>query len=293
LVLDSTPLSRRAEVLAALERLQAGGSTNGGAGIQLAYDVAARHFVEGGVNRVVLCSDGDWNVGVQRPADLEALIAEKARGNVFLTVLGFGMGGYRDATLERLADRGNGHYAYVDTLAEARRVLVDQLQGTLVTIAKDVKVQVAFDPARVTAWRLIGYENRLLAARDFDDDRKDAGELGAGHAVTALYEVEPAPGAAPGALLTLRLRYKEPEGQVSRLLEATFADDGRAFERASADLRFAAAVAAFGMVLRESPHRGASTLALVEDLAGGALGRDPHGQRSEFLDLVRLARQGR
>ncbi len=296
LVLDGAPGDRRADVLAALERLQAGGSTNGGAGVQLAYDAASRHFLEGGVNRVVLCTDGDWNVGLQSREQLDALIAEKATGNVFLSVLGFGMGAYRDDTLERLADRGNGNYAYVDTLAEARKVLVDQLQGTLVTIARDVKVQVEWNPARVRSWRLIGYENRLLAARDFADDTKDAGELGAGHSVTALYEVEPI-GApidariADQPLLTLRLRYKLPEGQTSRLLEQTFDDAGRSFGQAPVDLRFAAAVAAFGLVLRDSPHKGACTLALAEQLAAASLGRDPHGQRTEFLELVRLARQ--
>jgi Ca-activated chloride channel family protein len=289
-VLESTPGDRKAEVRAALERLSAGGGTNGGAGIQLAYDLASRHFAEGGgVNRVVLCTDGDWNVGVQTHERLQALIEEKAKSNVFLTVLGFGMD-HRDTTLELLADKGNGNYAFVDTTAEARKVLVDQLSSTLITIAKDVKVQVEWNRDAVASYRLLGYENRVLAARDFADDTKDAGEIGAGHTVTALYEVVPtSQPKGQRQLMTLRLRYKEPLGDVSRLLEQPAVDQGQTFEQASPDFRFAAGVAAFGLVLRQSPHKGTATLGLAHALVRQGVGKDPHGLRRELVDLIEVA----
>lgn len=315
-VLPPTPGSERGRILAALDGLQAGGSTHGSAGIQTAYQLAAAHFRSGGVNRVVLCTDGDFNVGITDRTQLAALIADQARTGVFLTVLGFGMGNFRDGTVETLADRGNGNYAYVDTLNEAHKVLVEQLRATLVTVAKDVKVQVEFNPAEVHSYRLLGYENRALRARDFNDDRRDGGELGAGHQVTVLYEIVPAAVPAPsalgvdplryqspdarrmpparepdpgGELLTLKLRYKAPEANVSERRDFVVRDGGRSYAQASADFRFAASVAAFGMILRDSMYRGSSTLGGVIELAGEALGTDPGGYRAEFVELVQRA----
>ncbi len=316
LVLPSTTCNNEDTILHALENLEAGGSTNGGAGIQLAYDIAESHFIDGGVNRVVLATDGDFNVGVTDRGSLIRLIEEKARSGVFLSVLGFGMGNLKDSTLEQLADKGNGNYAYIDTLKEAEKVLVDQVGGTLITIAKDVKIQIEFNPLEVGAYRLIGYENRVLAARDFNDDAKDAGEIGAGHTVTALYEIIPAGGefdagsadvtgvdplryqsgaqpsalADSGELLTLKLRYKKPDEDVSRLLEQSVYDEGRSFAETSSDFRFAAAVASFGMLLRDSPHKGAWTYDAVLELAEHALGDDVHGYREELVGLVGQAK---
>jgi len=312
LVLDSTSCSNPRAIEAALDRLSAGGSTNGGAGIQLAYDTAAAHFIDGGVNRVILATDGDFNVGTTNQGDLIRLIEDKAKSGVFLTVLGFGMGNYKDSTLEKLADKGNGNYAYIDTELEARKVLVEQISGTLVTIAKDVKIQVEFNPAQVAHYRLIGYENRLLAAEDFNDDTKDAGEIGAGHTVTALYELVPpgvelnTPGVDPlkyqkaggateatrsGELMTLKLRYKQPDGDTSKLLVFPIRDSGNSYAAASADFKFAASVAAFGMILRDSPHRGSATYDAVIELAGEGAVRDDHGYRAEFLSLIHKARR--
>jgi len=310
--LPSARGNEQQRILDTIDSLQAGGSTHGSAGIELAYSQAAEHFVSKGINRVILCTDGDLNVGITNDDDLIKLIEQKAKSGVFLTVLGFGTGNLKDSKMEKLADHGNGLYAYVDSLREARRVLVEQMTGNLATIAKDVKLQIEFNPAEVAAYRLIGYENRVLANRDFDDDRKDAGEIGAGHSVTALYELVPAGRDLPsgdrplkyqrvpernltdaarrGELLTLRLRYKEPDEDESKLLERTLSDLGRRFGQASEDFRFAAAVAAFGMVLRDSIHKGDATLPAVEEYAAGALDRDPNGHRAEFLDLVRRAR---
>ena len=308
LVLPSTSGDEKATILAAIDRLEAGGSTNGGAGIELAYRLAAERFVRGGTNRVILATDGDFNVGVTSHGELTRLIEEKARTGVFLSVLGFGTGNLKDETMEQLADRGNGNYAYIDTINEARKALVEQLTGTLLTVAKDVKLQVEWNPAYAASYRLVGYENRLLAPEDFRDDAKDAGEIGAGHTVTALYEVVPpgaeaarpvdplkyqaerAPaGARSGELLTLKLRWKAPEGRESNPLELAVTDPGASFAAASADSRFAAAVAAFGMVLRSSPHRGVATyesvLAMAED--AGAERGDEH--RREFVELVKKA----
>ncbi len=311
LVLPSTPGSAAAAITGALDRLEAGGSTNGGAGIELAYRVAVENLVRGGINRVVLATDGDFNVGVTNQSDLVDLVERRAKGGVFLTCLGFGMGNLKDSTLEKLADRGNGNYAYIDSLREAEKVLVEGMGGTLQAIAKDVKIQVEFNPARVAAYRLLGYENRMLKARDFNDDAKDAGEIGAGHCVTALYEVIPAgreapgpavdslryqeglrlspSGEASGELLTVKLRWKEPDGDASRPMAVPFADGGAPFDAASEDFRFAASVAAFGMVLRESPNRGSASLAMVAEIAAGALGPDEGGYRKEFLSLVEKA----
>ena len=311
LVLPSTTCDHKAKILAALENLEAGGSTNGGSGIQLAYDTAIANFIKGGTNRVILATDGDFNVGVTNPGELTRLIEERAKSGVFLSVLGFGMGNYKDSTLEKLADKGNGNYAYVDSLQEARKVLVEEMGGTLITIAKDVKIQVEFNPAVVGAYRLIGYENRLLRAEDFNDDTKDAGEIGAGHTVTALYEVVPAgkEGALPGIdalkyqkpvevsreskggeLLTLKLRYKEPDGSTSKLMQFPVSDRGTSWAQASRDFKFASAVAALGMILRDSPYKGNATLGSVLDLAEAGKGEDKQGYRAEFIELVRTMR---
>lgn len=289
LVLPPTSGGDRGRILAAIERLQAGGSTNGGAGIQLAYRTAVEAFIPGGVNRVILCTDGDFNVGARTPAELERLIEEKRRSGVFLTCLGFGLWG-GDRTMETLANKGNGHYAVIDDLRQARRALVDELSGTLVTIAKDVKVQVAWNPAKVRRYRLLGYENRLLAAEDFADDGKDGGEIGAGHRVTALYEVEPVAGADPAAdLLTLRLRWKAPDGEASAEVVHAARDVGTSFDDASTDLKFLASVAAGGMLLRRSPHAGEATIARALRWAEAGLGRDARGDRAEWLELLRRA----
>ena len=318
LKLAPTSGDQKARIRGAIEALAAGGSTNGSAGIELAYAQAAEAFVKGGSNRVVLATDGDLNVGVTDDAALVALIKQKASSGVFLTVLGYGQGNLQDEKMEKLADNGNGIYAYIDGAREARKVLVEQLTGSTVTIAKDVKIQVEFNPAQVASYRLLGYENRIMAAEDFKDDKKDAGEIGAGHGVTALYEIVPTaaaenpPGAEPlkyqpnetvaakpeaavdggpasSELLTVKLRYKEPTGDTSTLREFPLEDTGTTFENASTNLRFAAAVAEFGMLLRESAHRGEASLAHVTATAAGALGTDPGGLRAEFLDLVREA----
>jgi Ca-activated chloride channel family protein len=311
LALPPTRCDQSVNVHMALERLNAGGSTNGGAGIELAYRVAAENFVDGGINRVLLATDGDFNVGISDDGSLVRLIEEKAKGGVFLSVLGFGTGNLQDAKMEKLADKGNGHYAYIDSLMEARKVLVEQLGSTLETIAKDVKIQVEFNPAEVRAYRLIGYENRLLAAQDFNDDAKDAGEIGAGHCVTALYEVVPTgveldvPGldplryqtpAAPagpafsGELMNLKLRYKQPEGDTSILLATPVRDAGLDFQELGADTRWAATVAAFGMVLRDSRYRGTATLDDVSRWALESAGEDPDGYRAQFIGLVGQAK---
>jgi Ca-activated chloride channel family protein len=308
LVLESTPGSRKDEIIDAIDRLRAGGSTAGAQGIRLAYEVARRNHVAGGNNRVILATDGDFNVGVSSQGELVQLIEEKRGQGTFLTVLGFGTGNLADARMEQLADHGNGNYAYVDDLMEGRKVLVTEMGGTLFTIAKDVKLQVEFNPSRVYAYRLIGYENRLLAAEDFNDDRKDAGEIGAGHSVTALYEVVPVGadsevqvgtvdslryqrtdaepvGAFGGEMMNVKVRYKAPDGEQSRLLSHAVQVPARG-GATSDDFRFAAAVAAFGMVLRESEHRGRATVEQVLTLARGARGGDAEGYRAEFIRMV-------
>ena len=308
LVLEPTAGSEKGLILAALDRLEAGGSTAGGAGLQLAYDVARRYHVEGGNNRIILATDGDFNVGASSDAEMVRLIEERREEGTFLTVLGFGTGNLQDAKMEKLADHGNGNFAYIDTVLEARKVLVSEFGGTLHTIAKDVKVQVEFNPTRVRAYRLIGYENRMLAAEDFNDDTKDAGDLGAGHTVTALYEVIPA-GVASATpvrglddlryqstevrieasspeLMFVKLRYKDPDGKRSRLLTHTVLD-GTTIP--SSDFTFAASVAAFAMVLRDSRYCGATDLEEVLRWARSSVGADREGYRREFLELVREA----
>lgn len=387
-----------ATITSVINSLNSAGSTHGSAGIQLAYEKARESFLKEGTNRVILCTDGDLNVGVTQDDQLVDLITKEAKSGVFLTVLGFGQGNLKDAKMEKLADHGNGMYAYIDGVREAKKVLVDQLSGSLETIAKDVKIQIEFNPAQVRSYRLIGYENRLLAAKDFNDDTKDAGEIGAGHTVTALYELvlagaeEPKPvlddlkyqraasvsdrspegegekgrggegeekaegdaakddkpeirmypittveprdvlkvlqnryadqpqvrlavdpkmgsvvahatpsqhatinalidemlnGDVQKELLTLKLRFKQPDGDVSKKIEYPLAERGAQFRNASADFRFAASVAGFGMILRDSPHRGGITMAGVGEIAASALGEDARGYRAEFLDLVR------
>jgi len=306
-VLDSTPGDRKDEVLGALQRLESDGGTNGGAGLRRAYRIARRNFIPGGVNRVILATDGDFNIGVTTRTELLSLIEKKARSGIYLTVLGFGMGNYQDGMLEMLTGRGNGNYAYIDSRDEARKVLVEQMSGTLIAIAKDVKIQVEFNPAEVDAYRLIGYENRVMAKEDFNDDRKDAGEIGAGHTVTALYEIvpagrstagpavdplkyqtpaEPSRAATAGELLTIKLRYKEPDEEVSRLLAVPIPAGHGSFEGASSDFKFAAAVAEFGMLLRDSEHLADGGFEQVSRLALQGIGADEAGYRAEFLKLI-------
>jgi Ca-activated chloride channel family protein len=309
LVLPPTPGSQQNDILQAIDRLEAGGSTAGGAGLRLAYSVAQQNFQKKGNNRVILATDGDFNVGESSDEAMEQLIVQQRETGVFLTVLGVGRGNLRDSRMELLADKGNGNYAYLDNLDEARRTLVAQFGGTLFTVAKDVKLQVEFNPARVASYRLIGYENRLLANEDFNNDRKDAGELGAGHTVTALYEVVPANSSNPLVdklkyqsnqpvssaassatdVLTVKLRYKEPHGLVSKLLAQPLAGDAVPIAQASEDQQFAAAVAEFGLLLRQSEERGTATYTSAAQLAQAGRGPDADGYRSELLRLVQLA----
>ena len=310
LVLPST--ADKAAIREALERLRAGGSTNGADGIKLAYREARENFLEDGNNRVILCTDGDFNVGVTNEQALIDLIEKERKSGVFLSVLGFGAGNLKDSQMEKLADKGNGNYAYIDSIAEGRKVLGEQMGATLFTIAKDVKLQVEFNPATVAGYRLIGYENRVLAKEDFNNDKKDAGEIGAGHAVTAFYEVVPAGQPLPDAdsvdalkyqqpakvdggpdkeLLTVKLRYKQPDGDTSKLLEVPVANDVKEWSAASEDFRFAAAVAAFGQKLRGSKTLKNFDWPAIQKLARPNLGDDPGSYRAEFLTLVEKARQ--
>jgi Ca-activated chloride channel homolog len=304
LVLPSTPGSTKGAIVAAIQSLEAGGSTAGGAGIKLAYEVAKQNFLDGGNNRVILATDGDFNVGASSDGELQQLIESKRGDRIYLTVLGFGTGNVKDSKMKLLADKGNGNYAYVDTLSEARKVLVQEMGATLFTIAKDVKLQIEFNPARVASYRLIGYENRLLRKEDFNNDAKDAGDIGAGHSVTALYELVP-PGvdvttasvdplkyqathltAASPELLTLKLRYKEPDSETSKLLTYTVSDSHADVTAASDNLRFASAVAEFGMLLRDSKNKGDATYDEVRQLVQKSLGRDYEGYRRDFMTMI-------
>ena len=286
LVLPSTTGSEKGRILEALERLDAGGSTAGGAGIILAYQTALQNFRKGGNNRVILATDGDFNVGASSGADLDKLITSYRSKGVFLSVMGFGTGNLKDSSMETLADKGNGNFSYIDSIGEARRVLVEEMGATLLVVAKDVKIQVEFDPKVVKSWRLVGYENRLLAAADFANDAKDAGEMGAGHRVTALYEIV-GNDAASSDLGTVRVRYKKPDQDQSVLLEFPVADNGQKYTDASTDFRFAGAVAMYGMLLRSSTFAGSSTWQLALDLARGAAGKSD--RRAEFIGLVEAA----
>ncbi len=305
-VLPPTSGQSKGVILAAIDRLEAGGSTAGGQGIQLAYALAAETFLPEGNNRVILATDGDFNVGMSSESDLVDLIESKREQDIFLTVLGFGTGNLQEAQMEQITNHGNGNYAYIDSEAEAKKVLVNELGATLFTIAKDVKLQVEFNPTKVQSYRLIGYENRILAAQDFNDDTKDAGELGAGHSVTALYEVIPVgiesdgsvdplryqdPSTASEAafsdeLMLLKLRYKEPTGDASKLMETPVVDRGISLEQTSPDFRLSAAVASFGMMLRNSEYQGASSPQLIQNLMAGPRRQDPEGYQAEFLNLV-------
>ena len=310
-VLEPTPGSDRVRIMEAFDQLRSGGGTNGAAGIQAAYGLAREAFVQNGINRVILATDGDFNVGTTSQGELERLIEKERESGVYLSVFGFGTGNLKDSTMEMLADKGNGNYGYIDTLAEARKLLVEQAGATLMTIAKDVKIQVEFNPAEVASYRLIGYENRLMAAEDFNDDTKDAGEIGAGHTVTALYEVVPAgaevvdakvdpkryqkgmellDAAKGGELAFVKLRHKEPEWDGRSILSTIAINDADTeLEATSNNFRFSAAVAAFGMLLRGSEHKGTATWDLAKGLARDALGQDPHGYRREMLELIDLA----
>lgn len=308
LVLPSTPGSEKIKIKQAIQSLEAGGSTAGGAGIKLAYATAKQHFNREGNNRVILCTDGDFNVGASSDDAMERLIEEERKSGVFLTVLGYGMGNYQDAKMQKLADKGNGNHAYIDQINEAKKVLVNEFGGTLFTIAKDVKLQIEFNPANVQGYRLIGYENRMLAKEDFNNDKKDAGDMGSGHTVTALYEVIPAGvktdlldkvdplkytpvkskeiSSAGKELMTVKLRYKKPDGDKSRLIEQPVTDTHKSWRDASENFRFAASVAGYGMLLRNSEFKGNLNYQTIQQMAKTAIGTDKEGYRKEFLKMV-------
>jgi Ca-activated chloride channel family protein len=316
-VLESTPGNNRETIMQSLDNLQAGGSTAGGAGLMLAYRIAEKNLIKGGNNRIILATDGDFNVGVSDNTSMEKLVEEKRGLGVYMTVLGFGMGNIKDDKMEIIADKGNGNYAYIDNLQEARRVLVQEFGGTLFTIARDVKFQVEFNPAYVRSYRLVGYENRILADEDFNDDTKDAGEMGAGHTVTALYEIVPAGSEetglplidplryqagkengevraplkdAPRELCNIKLRYKDPDALTSKVFSKTVGTDIKKAGETTDRFRFSAAVASFGMILRNSQYKGTATLNDVVTLATGSRGTDADGYRAEFIRLVQAAR---
>lgn len=312
LVLPSTSGANIQTIKDAIDRLEAGGSTAGGEGIKLAYKVAREQFIKEGNNRVILCTDGDFNVGASSDDDMERLIEQERKSGIFLTILGYGMGNYKDNKMQKLADKGNGNHAYIDNLNEARKVLVSEFGGTLFTIAKDVKLQVEFNPAKVQAYRLIGYENRMLNKEDFNNDKKDAGDLGSGHTVTALYEIIPVgvksdfientdplkyqssteaktSNNAAGELMTIKLRYKAPDSDRSRLMEHPVIDDHITLDNSSDNFRFAAAVAQFGMLLRQSEFMQQSSYGNVLALANSAVADDKEGYRKEFIQLVQKA----
>ena len=310
LALPSTSGANKELIVNAIDSLKAGGSTAGGEGIQQAYRIAKQNFIHGGNNRIMLATDGDFNVGVSTVKDLEDFIVSKRDDHVFLSVLGFGRGNYQDDNMETLADKGNGNYAYIDNLLEAKKVLVKEMGGTLYTIAKDVKIQIEFNPEKVKSYRLIGYENRKLNKEDFNDDKKDAGELGAGHTVTALYEIIPADASgidsnvddlkyqttisnqaamSSNELVNVKLRYKEPTGNTSQLIVKPVMDNKVAFAQSSNNFRFSSAVAGFGMLLRDSKFKGDISYQAVIDIAKHAKGKDLEGYRSEFVQLVEKA----
>ncbi|MBX9784038.1 MAG: von Willebrand factor type A domain-containing protein [Chitinophagaceae bacterium] len=307
LVLPSTSGMNKEKILQAIENLNAGGSTAGGAGIRLAYKTAKDYFKKGGNNRVILCTDGDFNVGASSDDELERMIEEERKSGVFLTVLGYGMGNYKDNKMQKLADKGNGNHAYIDGINEAKKVLVNEFGGTLFTIAKDVKLQIEFNPALVGAYRLVGYENRMLNKEDFNNDKKDAGDLGSGHTVTALYEIIPAgvedefleevddlkyqqpkrnKKGNSNELMTIKFRYKAPDADSSNLIVHTLTDTKTEFEQTSDNFRFVCAVAQFGMLLRNSEFKGTASYGKVAALASKSLGKDEEGYRTEFLKLV-------
>jgi Ca-activated chloride channel homolog len=311
LVLPATYGSNKTRIREAIDQLEAGGSTAGGAGIQLAYKTAKENFIKNGNNRIILCTDGDFNVGISSNGELERLIEKERESGVFLTVLGYGMGNYKDSKMEVLADKGNGNHAYIDGESEAKKVLVNEFGGTMFTIAKDVKLQIEFNPSKVQGYRLIGYENRLLNKEDFNDDKKDAGELGSGHTVTAFYEVipmgiddeflknvddlkyqkKPKTSKASGSdeVLTVKFRYKEPSGSESKLIVHPVTDNSIAFDHASENFRFAASVAEFGLLLSNSQFRASASFAHVLQTGKNSRGNDKEGYRKEFITLVKKA----
>jgi Ca-activated chloride channel family protein len=301
-VLESTPGNRRSEIITAMERLRAGGSTNGGAGIELAYAIAQQHFKKDGINRVILATDGDFNVGPSNTGALKALIKEKKRSGVGLTILGFGMGNYNDQMLEAISNAGDGNAAYIDTLQEAQKVLVEEIGSTLNTIARDTKIQIEFNPEIVNSYRLVGYENRLLNKEDFKNDRIDAGDVGAGHTVTALYEIvlnqplryTPVQTRAlqfNNEFAFLKLRYKRPDEESSIEMQHAIASDDhhQQLDHTSDNFRFAAAVAGFGQRLRSSDSLGDYSYPEISQLAQQSRGNDAFGYRAEFIQLVNLA----
>jgi Ca-activated chloride channel family protein len=311
LVLPASSGSNKTKIKEAIDQLEAGGSTAGGAGIQLAYKTAKENFIRNGNNRIILCTDGDFNVGVSSNGELERMVEKERESGVFLTVLGYGMGNYKDSKMQILADKGNGNHAYIDGESEAKKVLVNEFGGTMFTIAKDVKLQIEFNPSRVQGYRLIGYENRLLNKEDFNDDKKDAGELGSGHTVTALYEIIPvgvddeflkkvdelkyqkkaksSKASGSDEMLTVKFRYKEPSGSESKLIEHPVIDKEIAFDHTSENFRFAASVAEFGMLLTDSKFKSNASFAHVIQTAKNAKGKDSEGYRKEFITLVRKA----
>jgi len=309
LVLPPTSGEHKDRIFDALDKLQSGGSTAGGAGIALAYKTARENYDAKGNNRIILATDGDFNVGASSDGELVRMIEKEREHGVFLSVLGFGTGNYQDGKMEQLADKGNGNYAYIDNILEAKKVLVKEMGGTLLTIAKDVKLQIEFNPAKVKAYRLVGYENRLLNKEDFNDDKKDAGELGAGHTVTAIYEIIPAgsdevvastdalkyqqtatsSAAASSEVMTIKFRYKEPTEKTSKLISHVVHDNKVAFTESGDNCRFSAAVAEFGMLLRNSEYKGSSDFKSVLSLARSAKGKDEEGYRAEFIRLVEMA----
>jgi len=309
LVLESTPGHKKDEIYAAIDRLNAGGSTAGGAGIKLAYSEAQKQYVKGGNNRVILATDGDFNVGASSDGEMQRLIEEKRQSGVFLSVLGFGMGNYKDSKMEILADKGNGNYAYIDNLTEAKKTLVEEFGSTLFAVAKDVKIQIEFNPANVAEYRLIGYENRLLNKEDFNDDTKDAGEMGVGHVVTALYEIVPVGKGSSskvdplkyqnkpkvdrtefsGELAHLKVRYKHPEEGSSKLIQVPIANEAVALKKASENLRWSTAIAGFGMLLSNSKHKSDLTYAAIIEHAQAATGEDKNGYRRECVQLMKSA----
>lgn len=311
LVLPSTSGANKQKIKEAIDNLAAGGSTAGGAGIQLAYKTANANFITGGNNRIILATDGDFNVGITSNDELVGLVEKEKKSGVFLSVLGYGMGNYKDNKMQQLADKGNGNHSYIDNINEARKVLVNEFSSTLFTIAKDVKIQVEFNPSKVQSYRLVGYENRALAAEDFNDDKKDAGELGSGHTVTALYEIIPVgvkddftksvdalkyqsndkkiTGGNTNEMMTIKLRYKKPDEDVSKLITHPVNDDKIALLNTSDNFRFSAAVAEFGLLLRSSEYKQQSSYPQVVSMAKSAKGKDANGYRAEFIQLVQAA----
>jgi Ca-activated chloride channel family protein len=308
LVLPSTSCKDKETIINSLERLQSGGSTAGAAGLKLAYQVASENFIDGGNNRIILATDGDFNVGQSSNSEMERLIEKERERGIFISVLGFGMGNYMDDKMEIIADKGNGNYSYIDNIMEAKKVLVNEFGGTLFTIAKDVKIQIEFNPTIVESYRLIGYENRMLNNEDFEDDKKDAGELGSGHTVTALYEIKLANKSSLNKnalkyqttnlnnvakegdeVATVKFRYKKPDGKKSILLQEVIPYRNNYVSDMSENFRFSAAVAGFGMLLRNSEHKGNASYKSIIDLAKNSKEKDAEGYRSEFIQLIKLA----